>query len=429
MRSVTSQSVLMLGCRVGLLGLGFGNTVLTARLLRPEGRGTYAMVMVALGLLSLLVGSLGTGVALSAAHEEADSSRRTTSASIGLAFTVSLLLLPLALGWQPGASWHVAATVAFASAPLMLFISYVQFACMGRGRFGWFAALQLLQPALLVILGVALMVIVPLGLLGAMLAWTVSWALTSPLALCALLALGWRFRLTELMPWQSRRLIAFAAGAGIFNGLSYFTNRSLLFLIQGVLGSGAAGVFSVTAQLAEPVNYMSAALSTVAYPRLAPSSTRPAEARRFIQIAALVSVLGSSAIMILAVVLLVPIFGREYQMAIFPLPLLLLGYVIMSGRDIATFWYVHEQKSYAFPIRGAVAAFVVALGVAVPLVMWFGTVGAACGAGAAGVTLMTVLLAGLRQRGLALRSLLRLDPAVFSASLDRFGVRPAKAAR
>jgi O-antigen/teichoic acid export membrane protein len=413
--AATRQSILMLTTRASLLGLGFGNTILTARLLQPAGRGTYATIMAALNLVVLLIGSLGSGVALSAAHDEAEGSYRTTSASIGMACTIGLLPLLVFLAWHPRGDWHDAAVVAVAGTPFLLLTNYVQYACMGRGRFGWFAMLQILQPALLVVLGVLLMIGLRLGLFGAMVAWTLSWIVTASIAVCALVALGWRLRIADLLPWRSPRLISFGAGASFYNALTYFPNRSLLFVVQVLLGSSAAGIYSVTMQLAEPVNSMSGALATVAYPRLASSPGRPSEARRFLQTAATISIVGGGTILALALVLLVPIFGREYQAAIIPLPLLLLAYVILSGREIAALWYVHEHKSYAVPIRAAAAAFLVTLAVGILLVRSFGTVGAACAVMAGSATLMTVLLAGLRKRGFMPSSLLRLDPAALES--------------
>lgn len=402
----------MVTARAGLLALGFGNTVLTARLLQPEGRGAYATIIAALGLFTLCVGSLGTGVALSGAHDEADARRRATAGSIGIALTLGLIpILPL-LVWRPGTDWYVPAVVAAASTPFVLLTSSVQFACLGRGRLGWIAALQLLQPGLLVLLGAALMVGVRLGLLGATLAWTASWIATAAVAVAVLPTLGWHLRLAELAPWRARRLLTFGAGAAIYSLLTYFTNRSLLFLVQGMLGLGAAGVFSVATTLAEPVSNMSVALSSAAFPRLAPEASRAREARTFLQLAAVTSVLAGAGVMALAALLLVPVFGGAYRTALAPLPLLLLAYVILSGREIAALWYVHERRTYAAPIRASVAAFAVTLASAVPLTVRFGTVGAAAGAVLGGAVLMTLLLGGLRGRGLALGSLARPNPEV-----------------
>src|SRR5262249_53537475 len=189
-----------------------------------------------------------------------------------------------------------------------------------------------------------------------------------------------------------------------YNALTYFPNRSLLFIVQVLLGSSGAGIYSVTMQLAEPVNSMSGALAIVAYPRLASSSGRPREASQFLQVAAIMSILGSGTLMALALVLLVPIFGVEYQAAIYPLPLLLVAFVILSGREIAALWYVHEHKSYAVPIRAAAAALIVTLAAGIVLVIRFGTVGAACATMAGSATLMTILLIGLQKRGFVPRS-------------------------
>ena len=261
----------------------------------------------------------------------------------------------------------------------------------------------------LFLLGVALMVVFHLGLGGAMVAWTLSWLVTAAVSTYVLLALGWRLRTAELAPWRAQRLMGFGFGAVVYSTLTYFTNRSLLFLIQGMLGLSAAGVFSVAVTLAEPVSNMSVALSSAAYPRLVSADSRPREARRFIQLAFVTAVLGSSGILLLALILLVPVFGGAYRAAILPLPLLLLAYVVLSGREIAGLWYVHEQKSYAVPIRAAVVAFMVTLGLAALLVGRFGTVGVASGAVVGGVVLMGILLGGLRGRGLGLGLLIVPD--------------------
>jgi O-antigen/teichoic acid export membrane protein len=406
MSSAARASALMLAARASLLGLGFGNTVLTARLLQPEGRGAYATIMAVLGLFTLGVGSLGTGVALSAAHDAPDARRRTTTGSIGIAGTVGLLPVLALLAWQPAASWHGPAVTAALSTPFVLLTTSAQFACMGSSRLGWFGLLQVLQPGLLVAVGAALMIVLRLGLTGAMLAWTLSWLATAAAGAWALLALGWRLRLSELPPWRADRLVRFGVGAAVYGALTYFTNRSVLLLVQGVLGLASAGIFSVAVTLAEPVSNMSVALSSAAYPRLVSPAARPREARRFVQVALLVAAFSAAGIFGLAVLLLVPIFGGAYRQAIGPLPALLLAYVVLSGREIAVLWYVHEQKSYAQPIRASLVAFGVTIAVALALVPRLGTVGAACGAVAGALVLMAILLDGLRRRGLPPLSLL-----------------------
>src|SRR5262249_37342297 len=131
-------------------------------------------------------------------------------------------------------------------------------------------------------------------------------------------------------------------------------------------------------------------------------------------------------ILVLAALLLVPVFGAAYGPAILPLPLLLLGYVVLSGREIAVLWYVHEQKSYAVPVRASAVAFAVSLAAPLPLAWRFGLVGAGGGAVAGGLVLMAILLAGLRRRGLAPRSLLAVDPELLepvAAAVRRLGRR------
>src|SRR5215469_9342756 len=113
MSSAARQSALMLFARASLLALGFGNTVLTARLLQPEGRGTYATIMAALSLIALLVGALGSGVALSGAHDDPATHNRTVTACIGMALTLGILPPVLLVFWQPGADWHWPAVIAF----------------------------------------------------------------------------------------------------------------------------------------------------------------------------------------------------------------------------------------------------------------------------------------------------------------------------
>lgn len=420
----------MLAARASLLALGFGNTILTARLLQPEGRGAYAATMAALGLFTLSVGSLGTGVALSAAHDDEDARGRTTTGSIGLAFSAGLLPVLLLVAWHPGAGWYGPAVIAAISTPFVLLTNSVQFACLGRGRLGWVATTQVVQPTLLVALGVPLMLVLRLGLTGAMLAWTVSWLATAAIGAFVLLRLGLTFRAADLAPWRSQRLVGFGVGAAAYNTLSYFTNRSLLFLVQGVAGLGAAGVFSVAVTLAEPVSNMSVAISSAAYPRLVAPAGRARETRRFIQVALVMSVLGGSGILVLALLLLIPVFGGAYRQAMSPLPLLLLGYVILSGREVAVLWYVHEQKSYAMPIRASAVAFASTLGVALPLSLRFGTVGAAGGAVVGAVVLMALLLGGLSRRGLAPVSLVRFDRSLLeplAGIAERYG--PGRLAR
>lgn len=399
----------MVTARFAVVGLGFVNSVVTARLLQPDGRGAYAIIMAVLSLFGVIVGSGGTAVALSAAHESEDSKRVTLTNSAGLAVILGFVPLILAPLWPGDSIFRSAVLLASIAMPFQLFTNSAQYAFLGAGRLKWLALMQIGQAAVAVVLGVVLIGVVRYGLRGATLAWTISWVVVCLAAFSGLRHWGWRFRLSDVAWAKAVRLLRFGVTSAVPGALSYAGNRALLFLIQMQLGIRLVGVYSVSLTIAEPISTVSTGLSAASYPRLIPMSTRARVASTFIQVAILFSLVLAVFLVAATRFWLTPVFGSAYSTAAGPLIVLLLAYVVLSGRDIAIYYCLHQTRSYAVPISASLGGFIATVLSAWPLVGWFGIEGAALSVLAGASVTMLGMVLGMRRLGFAVKELVSTD--------------------
>lgn len=258
--------------------LGLGTSVILARVLGPEGKGSYTLTML---LPSLIVtfGNLGIGPATvyyvargEFRREEILGNNILLSAGIGgigvLAGLVVVLFFRETVfpGVAPGYL-----LLALLLVPVQVFSSYVRYVLLGAQRIKEFNYVQIAQSALF--LGFVALALLGLraGITGAIVAALFSWLVAD------LLVFRFALRVSggiDLKPNGTyiKRATTYGIQAHLSNILGFLNYRVDMFLVNGFLGPSAVGLYSVGVGMVEKLWMISKAASTVLFPRVAAES-------------------------------------------------------------------------------------------------------------------------------------------------------------
>jgi O-antigen/teichoic acid export membrane protein len=315
---------------------GGATTIVLARLLGPQGWGRY---FVAQSLIVVLLAATTLGVEHGVAYfvgagrwparDALDSAARvatvagTAGAAAGL---VVRLLVPSAFA---GLSvWLTALVVA--GLPFALAWLYASYVALASDRYEAAMSMPAAQAVFVLVLGVPGAVV--FGVPGAVVGMT----LASIVVGIAALVWGAR-RLPNTgrgRPGQLRRAIVFGIKGYAANALQFVNYRLDLFILSAVASTAAVGRYSLAVSITSLLWLLPRALSDVLFPRIARlSGEADEEAREMVETksvrhASLVVGLGSLAIVVGLVLLVVPVFGEDFRGAT------TLGLILLPGTAV-----------------------------------------------------------------------------------------------
>ena len=387
----------VLGTRLVQLGSTIAVSFLLARLLGPDGRGIYAVLILLpttlfafgqLGLTSAMTFYAGRGVRM------ADLERQTWGLSIG----VSVVVVGVALLALPSLEQNVLRVapddllrVALLALPLRLVATLGGSVLYGRQRFRAYNLILAAQSVLGVVLVVAIVGVLGAGVRGALAAY---------LLFLAAGTLGVVAYLDRIRRGAGDGTMRVTAGDLLGYGLrlypaslgTFFGYRADVFLLGWLLGSATEiGIYAVAVSLAELVFNVPDAVSTVLFPRIASASRDEADRLAPAMARATVLVTGLAAIALmpaawLALRLLLPAFVDGMPALVILLP----GIVSLSLAKVLTS-YLSGIERLAPVTSAAVASLAVNLGANLALIPTWGIVGAAA-ASLLSYTLYAVLM-------------------------------------
>jgi O-antigen/teichoic acid export membrane protein len=266
--------------RFGLAVLIFGTDIALARLLGPAAKGRFALVLLYSQLAALVVGwGMDQALAVVAGRDRATARRGLANAMIwtavvgGVAVVVSCLLYGLPsvgrpagplTGILPNLSGDQFVFSAIAI-PGELFFSLGLFALLGRRRVMAYSLIRVARRGILLVGIVAVAAIARLSLDVVLVLNVLVLIVTAGLIL-------WVARRDGVLGWRpSRSLLREELGFGSRalpgNLAERLQFRADSFLINGFLGVGQTGIYSVTSGLAETLWYVPNALGTVMFSR------------------------------------------------------------------------------------------------------------------------------------------------------------------
>lgn len=321
---------------VGVLTLNLATGVLSARLLEPEGRGTFAAVSVFVVIAAALgqngLSDAGTYFA-ARERERAGAIASTCVALVSLLAVITsvlaLVAVPVVFAAQPRATVDVARLAVLATGAVML-------AQLGLGltaglkRFTALALYRLCQP-LLFLVGLVTLAVTGRATAGsALVVFLGSYAVLAGVVLISLLwSLGWRrpeLSLARSLAGYGVRLQGQIVG-------NVGNTRLDLAILPAVVAAAEIGLYSVAVSVASIVIALFATLGGVVSP-LATTGDRAVAMRLVERTTRMVLVAASLCALGLAVLgpwLLTFAYGEAYRNSVDPLRLLLPGCVFLAA--------------------------------------------------------------------------------------------------
>jgi O-antigen/teichoic acid export membrane protein len=354
--------------------------VVQSRFLQPSGRGTFVLVILSVTVLARLFGQLGYAVT-SRMHQRGVELRQLVHRALGLALLLAASGAAALIVWghfTRGVGYEIAAIASCALGPTIVW-QCISGILLGLGQVRLWNWIQLLPP-LLTLLGIVLLVVVlDLGVKGAVIAWAAAHVLTAFFALVATQAVWRPFSLEGILDLLGLTLARLALVMGAVQVVNLISYRVELYVLDRYHGIHDVGIYSVSVQTAETVWLVAGAIAT--------SVTAPAleeddrAAARLIGRSALRALLFTAALAValgaVAPWLIPALLGDAFRGAAKPLALLLPGTAAYAPVTILVVYLSVRRAQPHLSLVVAVAGMMVTLAGAIALVPAHGASGAA----------------------------------------------------
>ena len=320
-------------------------SVIIARVLGPEGKGAYTLVVL---VYTMAVTIAGFGMPIANTYHVGKGKYLPNELLVNSFWTallgafglgvVYLLFVRMRPAFLTDIDYRYLA-VAFALAPLGLLTQSFSGVLQGLNRIWDFNVAKIVFALCNVMLLVPCTLLLRMGLRGALLAWASSIVVSLATAFWYLR----RYASLDLKPRARvfRESTGFGTKAWIAQLIGISNFRLDFFLVAHFLGAPAVGVYSVAVSLSEMVYYFPGALAIAAFPRLthaaAPEANRLAvTACRFAGVAGIVGALGLAMAGQPVIRLL---FGSAFRSAYGLLLVLLPGIAVYSVGHVTTVYF------------------------------------------------------------------------------------------
>ena len=375
MASLSRNSVITFASNLLTFILGLGVSIIIARVLGPTNKGIYALIVLIPTVL-LKFGTLG----IEASNIYFSGNRKYTISSIGsnsLFYGVSLGLALILIFWIVSKTemyqsfissknlntsyiWLLMLTL-----PFSLTSGFLHSVLVGREKVIQFNGLRILGIGLQVIFLFILLILLDLGVFGAILVSLV----ICPINLVLMIVLV--NKIEKVKYSFNSRLLSDSLKYGTkayFGNLAQFLNYRLdIFLVAYFLTTTDVGYYALAVGIAEKLWILPGSIATILFPRV--SSIKIQDANN---LTPRVSRHTLSIMLLLALVLLLvckPVirimYGFAYFPSVRPLMLLLPGIVALSVSKIFT----ADLAGRGRPEFGTLAAFI-SLAINIPLNLW-----------------------------------------------------------
>ncbi len=348
---LVSAATLTLAARIAAFVFSLATNVILARSLGPEGRGIYAVAVLIPALIALLA-QLGVGQAnvyyFSKGLIEPDE-------LIGHALSLSLLLgtvgFLVILAYISiagsgrfagiGASFVIVSCLALPFSLLTIFLQGILNGAQRYVQFNLVILTQYASPAVTLIVAV---LVFHASTMGAVVAWTVSTAITAAVALYCVAPLG-RFSL-RLRRATLRPLLRFGLISYLSSLTSFVNYRFDVLIVNLFAGARQVGLYSVGTGLAEIVWYLANAAGIVLAPRVASSPREEADrlTESVCRVVTLLAVIAAGLLAVTAPVVVVFFFGAAFAESTWAVWLLLPGIVTFSVARVLSMYLLGRNQ-------------------------------------------------------------------------------------
>lgn len=379
--------------------------VIQSRLLEPEGRGEFVVVVLGATIVSRLLGQLGVAVTsrMRSSHLPVYALTQRAFALGGGLSLVGAPAMVLVTWWSGQVDWDLAALGAAGIFPNVIWQT-ISGVLLGQGRLRLWNVIQLLSPVLALAFLLVLVAGADLGVGGALAAWSLANLATASFALLAARDLWWppalRMQIDDTAVLIARLALVMGA-VQVVNLISY---RAELFVLGLYRDNAAVGVYSIALQSVESMWLVPAAIATaVTAPVVAARDEaaaagliRHASIRAFLLAGLVAAVVGA-----VAPWLIPAVFGEAFDGAVMPLELLLPGVVIYAPVNVLVVYLSVRRGKPWLALAVSFVSLVCTVGPSVPLVKAYGATGAGVASSigyAAGGILAWIFFAQLTRR-------------------------------
>ena len=384
--------------------------VVQSRLLAPEGRGEFVVVVLGATIVSRLLGQLGVAVTSrlrTAGVSVSDLTRRALALGTALAAVGAPAMAAITAG-SGQVTTKLAVIGALGILPNVLWQT-ISGVLLGQGRIRLWNVIQLLSPVLALVSLLVLVAGLDTGVTGALAGWALANALTAAFALVSARDLCWPPERPSLRDPVSEILLRLALVMGAVQVVNLVSYRAELFVLGRESGNVAVGIYSIALQAVESMWLIPAAIATaVTSAVVAARDEREATAliarssMRALGFATLVAAVVAA----VAPFLIPAVFGHEFKGAVDPLEFLLPGVVLYAPVNVLVVYFSVRLAEPWWSLAVSVLSMLITVGSAMLLIPGHGARGAGIASSigyAAGAALAWAIFALLRGRRTATR--------------------------
>jgi O-antigen/teichoic acid export membrane protein len=311
--------------------------LLVARILGPEGRGQYALlVLVPTTLVLLLHLGIGQANTFLIGRREAPVGQIAANSLLWGSFGGALIVAGFLVVWGvwrpsflPNLPLSLVA-LSCAAVPFALVHLFASFSLLGLGQVRRYGILLLIEGIGQVAYLVLFLVIMRWGLAGATLAWTLTAVTHTAVSVAWLLGPV----LSTLRPDRELLRQALDYGLRIYPAgiMQHLNLRFDQFLVEYFAGAGPLGLYAVAASLTEATWQIPIAVSTALFSRVSTTNDRQADAvtPKVLRAALALTAMEVIGLLILGRFLLSRLFGPEFEAALPALYWLLPGTLLFA---------------------------------------------------------------------------------------------------
>lgn len=331
------DTIITFSTRVITIALGMVAAIVVARVLGPEGKGAYALVILFPTMLTL-IGDLGLGIAnvyfgSSKRYRWADLASNSLISALGLGIILAVIFLASFLVLQPtflkdiSSGWMLVAVLVV---PLSLLTTYFQSILLGQNRIRDYNLVSLAQAGTYLMLILFLILGLGGGVFSAILAWASAFIVTAIFSILLVrksTAIGFIFH-----PLIFKDSVKFGV-KGYLGNLVQFSNYRLdMFLIAFFMNVTSVGYYSIAVTMAEVLWYFPGAVGTIIYARTPILSAEDANAStpRICRNTLFLTILAALVMFALGKPIIALFFGSAFLPALKPFWILLPGVVALS---------------------------------------------------------------------------------------------------
>jgi len=328
-------------------------SILIARLLGPEGKGTYTLVTL-IPMLMISLGNMGinnSAVYFMSKEKENRKAIFITGLKISLLIALSLYaILQLCFAWWHQYYENIPEQLFYITIPLVIIIlisDFLHFSVLGMGRVDFFSLTGVLKS--LISLGVFLIAFFMPGntLTNVLIACVISY-------LMGIVTECYFLKQTQIFsgkfcerPFPAKQLLRFGGITHIITVSQFMSYRIDQLLIPVFLSSSDLGIYTIAVSLAERILMLPAAIQMALLPRIPDTSLEKganivARVLRHLIILNIVIIIVISAAGSFLIHLF---FGVDFKSAYIPMLLLLPGIVSISFWKIVGSYFISTNRA------------------------------------------------------------------------------------